>query len=155
MAEETNNFDFSEEETQADETRATDGGPTALLEIGPYRLLQQIGEGGMGEVWLAEQEKPRRRVALKVIRPGMDTKQVIARFEIERQALALMDHPCIAKVFCALTKCFEKLPVPGLEAALGVVAGGVKSRRGDLATLAGAVWGCCRRICLNSIGMVT
>jgi non-specific serine/threonine protein kinase/serine/threonine-protein kinase len=68
--------------------------------IGPYRLLQKIGEGGMGEVWLAEQTEPvRRRVALKVIKQGMDTKQVIARFEAERQALAMMDHPYIAKVF--------------------------------------------------------
>jgi eukaryotic-like serine/threonine-protein kinase len=68
--------------------------------IGPYRLLQKIGEGGMGEVWLAEQTEPvRRRVALKLIKAGMDTKQVIARFEAERQALALMDHPAIAKVY--------------------------------------------------------
>jgi len=68
--------------------------------IGPYRLVHSIGEGGMGEVWLAEQHEPvRRRVALKIIKPGMDTKQVVARFESERQALALMDHPAIAKVF--------------------------------------------------------
>jgi serine/threonine protein kinase/WD40 repeat protein len=70
--------------------------------IGPYKLLQQIGEGGCGIVYMAEQENPvRRRVALKVIKLGMDTKQVIARFEAERQALALMDHPNIAKVFDA------------------------------------------------------
>ena len=68
--------------------------------IGRYKLLQQIGEGGCGTVYMAEQEEPvRRRVALKVIRLGMDTKTVIARFEAERQALALMDHPNIAKVF--------------------------------------------------------
>jgi serine/threonine protein kinase/Flp pilus assembly protein TadD len=67
--------------------------------IGPYKLLGQIGEGGFGVVYLAEQERPvRRRVALKVIKPGMDTRQVIARFEAERQALAMMDHPNIAKV---------------------------------------------------------
>jgi serine/threonine protein kinase/tetratricopeptide (TPR) repeat protein len=66
--------------------------------IGPYRLLQLIGEGGMGEVWLAEQFEPRRKVAIKLIKAGMDTKQVVARFESERQALALMDHPAIAKV---------------------------------------------------------
>src|SRR5579862_8530172 len=67
--------------------------------IGPYKLLQQIGEGGMGVVFMAEQTEPvRRRVALKIIKPGMDTHQVIARFEAERQALALMDHPNIAKV---------------------------------------------------------
>jgi eukaryotic-like serine/threonine-protein kinase len=73
--------------------------PDTGRRIGPYRLLQVIGEGGMGEVWLAEQLEPRRRVALKLIKAGMDTKQVVARFESERQALALMDHPAIAKVF--------------------------------------------------------
>jgi serine/threonine-protein kinase len=67
--------------------------------IGPYRLLEQIGEGGFGVVFLAEQTQPvRRRVALKVLKPGMDSRQIIARFEAERQALALMDHPHIAKV---------------------------------------------------------
>ena len=67
--------------------------------IGPYKLMEQIGEGGMGVVYVAEQSQPvRRKVALKVIKPGMDTKQVIARFEAERQALAMMDHPNIAKV---------------------------------------------------------
>src|SRR5215475_9195525 len=70
--------------------------------IGRYTLLQQIGEGGCGVVFMAEQQEPvRRRVALKIIKPGMDTKSVIARFEVERQALALMDHPNIAKVFDA------------------------------------------------------
>jgi len=68
--------------------------------IGPYKLLEQIGEGGMGLVFMAEQARPvRRRVALKVLKPGMDTRQVVTRFEAERQALALMDHPHIAKVF--------------------------------------------------------
>jgi tetratricopeptide (TPR) repeat protein/serine/threonine protein kinase len=72
--------------------------------IGPYKLLQQIGEGGMGTVYMAEQTKPvERRVALKVIKPGMDSRQVIARFEAERQALAMMDHPNIAKVLDAGT----------------------------------------------------
>jgi tetratricopeptide (TPR) repeat protein len=67
--------------------------------IGPYKLLEQIGEGGFGVVFMAEQQEPiRRKVALKVLKPGMDTRQVIARFEAERQALALMDHPHIAKV---------------------------------------------------------
>ena len=62
--------------------------------IGPYKLLEQIGEGGFGLVFMAEQQQPvRRKVALKVLKPGMDTRQVIARFEAERQALALMDHP--------------------------------------------------------------
>jgi eukaryotic-like serine/threonine-protein kinase len=70
--------------------------------IGPYKLLQQIGQGGFGVVYMAEQEKPVRRVvALKIIKPGMDTGQVIARFESERQALALMDHPNIARVLDA------------------------------------------------------
>jgi len=89
------------------------GGPTVTLPppqvmegpgtvIGPYKLLEQIGEGGMGIVYMAEQTEPvRRKVALKIIKPGMDTKQVIARFEAERQALAIMDHPNIAKVLDA------------------------------------------------------
>jgi eukaryotic-like serine/threonine-protein kinase len=72
------------------------------IDIGPYHLLQLIGEGGMGAVWLAEQRQPvHRRVAVKLIKTGMDTREVIARFESERQALALMDHPAIAKVFDA------------------------------------------------------
>ena len=81
--------------------------PAALFErpgtmIGPYKLLQQIGEGGMGVVFMAEQQRPvRRKVALKVIKPGMDSGQVIARFEAERQALALMDHANIARVLDA------------------------------------------------------
>src|SRR5215472_14896437 len=72
--------------------------------IGPYKLLQQIGEGGLGAVYLAEQQEPvRRKVALKIIKPGMDSKQVIARFEAERQALAMMEHTNIAKVYDAGT----------------------------------------------------
>jgi eukaryotic-like serine/threonine-protein kinase len=72
--------------------------------IGPYKLLEQIGEGGMGVVFMADQTRTvRRRVALKVIKPGMDTRQVIARFEAERQALALMEHPNIARVLDAGT----------------------------------------------------
>src|SRR5262249_36641323 len=68
--------------------------------VGPYQLLEQLGEGGFGVVFLAEQTWPvRRQVALKVLKAGMDTRQVVARFEAERQALALMDHPHIAKVF--------------------------------------------------------
>ncbi|HKQ60635.1 MAG TPA: tetratricopeptide repeat protein [Candidatus Polarisedimenticolaceae bacterium] len=71
-------------------------------QVAHYRILQKVGEGGMGEVYLAEQEKPvRRRVALKLIKWGMDTKGVVARFESERQALALMNHPSIARVFDA------------------------------------------------------
>src|SRR5476651_1946963 len=72
------------------------------VKIGRYKLLEKIGEGGVGVVFMAEQEEPvRRRVALKLIKPGMDTREVIARFESERQALALMDHPNIARVFDA------------------------------------------------------
>jgi eukaryotic-like serine/threonine-protein kinase len=72
--------------------------------IGPYKLIEQIGQGGFGLVFVAEQQKPvRRRVALKIIKPGMDTRDVIARFEAERQALALMDHPNIARIFDAGT----------------------------------------------------
>jgi serine/threonine protein kinase/tetratricopeptide (TPR) repeat protein len=72
--------------------------------IGPYKLLEQIGEGGMGTVWMAQQTEPvKRLVAVKLIKPGMDSRQVIARFEAERQALALMDHPNIAKVHDAGT----------------------------------------------------
>ena len=83
-------------------TRAMHPGEAAGTLIGRYHLLQKIGEGGMGEVWLAEQREPiRRQVALKLVKAGMNTREVIARFESERQALALMDHPAIAKVFDA------------------------------------------------------
>ncbi|MEI6537203.1 MAG: protein kinase, partial [Verrucomicrobiaceae bacterium] len=72
--------------------------------IGPYRLMESIGEGGFGTVWRSEQKEPiHREVALKVIKPGMDSSSVIARFESERQALALMDHPNIAAVLDAGT----------------------------------------------------
>jgi serine/threonine protein kinase len=85
-----------------DQTRTLGQTGETSLAVGPYQLLQKIGEGGMGEVWVAEQHRPiRRRVALKLIKAGMDTRQVIARFESERQALAMMDHPAIAKIFDA------------------------------------------------------
>ena len=106
--------------TQADAVRpredasARQAGPTIKLDLadapdeavgqtlGRYKLLERVGEGGCGVVYVAEQTEPvRRRVALKVIKLGMDTKQVIARFEAERQALAMMDHPNIAKVLDA------------------------------------------------------
>ena len=88
-----------------------DEGPT----IGPYRLLEKIGDGGMGEVWLAGQSEPvRRQVALKLIKWGMDTGQVVARFEAERQALALMDHPNIAKVLDAGTTGEPGASAPGV-----------------------------------------
>ncbi len=83
-----------------DPTSAAGVSPSSSMQIGPYRLLERVGEGGMGEVWLAEQRHPvRRQVALKVIKAGMDTREVIARFEAERQALALMNHPNIAGVY--------------------------------------------------------
>src|SRR5215472_14727055 len=87
----------------SDHTLSTNASVGAAAgQIGPYRLLQMIGEGGMGEVWLTEQKTPlHRTVALKLIKAGMDTKVVVARFESERQALALMDHPNIARVFDA------------------------------------------------------
>src|SRR5262249_46724522 len=75
------------------------GGERPGAMIGSYKLLEPIGEGGFGIVFLAEQHQPvRRKVALKVLKPGMDTRQVVARFEAERQALALMEHPNIAHV---------------------------------------------------------
>src|SRR5262245_49113866 len=76
----------------------------AARTIGRYKLLEKIGEGGFGEVWMAEQREPvKRRVALKIIKLGMDSRQIVARFEAERQALAMMDHPNIAKIFDAGT----------------------------------------------------
>ncbi|HKV24606.1 MAG TPA: serine/threonine-protein kinase [Candidatus Acidoferrum sp.] len=83
-------------------TESAQAPATHAMVIGHYSLLQKIGEGGMGEVWLAEQKEPvRRRVAVKLIKAGMNTREVIGRFESERQALALMEHPAIAKVFDA------------------------------------------------------
>src|SRR5712664_3838922 len=77
-------------------------GPGTVID--PYKLIEQIGEGGMGTVWMAQQTEPvKRMVALKLIKAGMDSRQVIARFEAERQALALMDHPNIARVLEAGT----------------------------------------------------
>jgi serine/threonine protein kinase len=96
--------DFMEEPPTGSlsEGRARIAGEKPGDRVNRYKLLQQIGEGGCGVVFMAEQEEPiRRRVALKVVKPGMDTKSVIARFEAERQALALMEHPNIAHVFDA------------------------------------------------------
>ncbi len=79
---------------------ATNGIRAGTILADRYKLIEEIGEGGMGSVWLADQREPvRRRVAVKLIKPGMDSKQVLARFEAERQALAMMDHPNIAKVY--------------------------------------------------------
>jgi serine/threonine protein kinase len=89
-------------EQAASELPAGDQADLTGKVISHYRIVDKLGSGGMGEVWLAEQQQPvRRRVALKLIRTGMDTREVVARFESERQALALMDHPTIAKVFDA------------------------------------------------------
>src|SRR5437867_12746722 len=88
--------------------------------IGPYKLVELIGEGGMGAVFLAQQTEPvKRLVALKVIKPGMDSRQVIARFEAERQALALVDHPNIAKVLDAGATP-EGRPCFGMELVKGI-----------------------------------
>jgi serine/threonine protein kinase len=102
----------------ADREGHSSEGPGSL--IGPFKLLESIGEGGMGMVYLAEQECPvRRRVALKVIKPGMDSVQVIARFEAERQVLALMDHPHIPKVLEAGTTASGR-PYFAMELVSGV-----------------------------------
>ncbi len=88
--------------------------------IGPFKLLQKIGEGGFGVVYMAEQVRPiRRNVALKIIKPGMDSKDVVARFEAERQALAMMNHPNIAKVLDAGTTS-KGLPYFAMELVKGV-----------------------------------
>ena len=89
----------AKKKSQSDTTSRSSGASRSRV-IGNYKLLQRLGDGGMGTVWMAEQERPvRRRVALKLIRFGMDSDQIIARFEAERQALAMMDHPNIARVF--------------------------------------------------------
>jgi serine/threonine protein kinase/Flp pilus assembly protein TadD len=106
MNPESTRTDAAPTRTEAARTRTDgDAAPAAgrsEANVGPYRLLEKIGEGGFGEVYAAEQTAPvKRRVALKVLKPGVDTKNVLARFEAEQQALALMDHPNIAKVFDA------------------------------------------------------
>ena len=94
----------SDESPDSDPTLRQDAVADSTLQIGPYHLRQKIGEGGMGEVWLAEQSHPiKRKVALKIIKRGMDSKEVVSRFEAERQALALMSHPFVAKVYEAGT----------------------------------------------------
>src|SRR5262245_47025310 len=97
-------------------------GPGTLVR--PYKRLQQIGEGGMGVFYMAEQTAPvQRKVALKIIRPGMDSRQVIARFEAERQALALMDHPHIAKVLDAGTTGASELDAQARDHSFADAAG--------------------------------
>ncbi len=108
------------EGSTAQPTETTPAPPPAQEAMGPYRILEALGEGGMGVVYLAEQTGPiRRRVALKVIKPGMDSRAVIARFESERQALALMDHPGVARVFDAGTT-REGRPYFAMEHVAGV-----------------------------------
>jgi serine/threonine protein kinase/tetratricopeptide (TPR) repeat protein len=93
-----------QDRTLAPPSSAADAGPSTASHVGPYRLVRLLGEGGFGEVHEAEQSHPiRRRVALKLIRPGMASRDILARFETERQALALMDHPHIARVYDAGT----------------------------------------------------
>src|SRR4051812_4106805 len=88
----------------SDLTRTITPAESARAGFGPYRFAARLGEGGMGEVWLARQVEPvQRQVAIKIIKPGMDSAHVVARFEAERQTLALMDHPAIAKMFDAGT----------------------------------------------------
>src|SRR5438132_7844149 len=89
-------------DTPGDNTVSKSAVQVSFASMGPYRLIQMLGLGGMGEVWRAEQTEPlHRTVALKLIKAGMDTRAVVARFDSERQALALMEHPNIAKVFDA------------------------------------------------------
>src|SRR5262245_22517236 len=91
-------FTIDEPVRRTGEYKLAGAEPGAVI-AGRYTLVESIGEGGMGEVWVAKQSEPvKRKVALKLIRAGMDTKAVLQRFEAERQALALMDHPNIAKV---------------------------------------------------------
>ena len=98
-------LDHAEAETAArSDVRHRASGTPLPAQIGPYHIIELLGQGGMGAVYLAEQTQPfRRRVAVKVIKPGMDSEQVIARFETERQALALMNHPNVARVLDAGT----------------------------------------------------
>ena len=119
---------MSEENVDDDLTRTASAASRPSLAFGPYRLLQRLGEGGMGEVWLAEQIEPvRRQVALKVIKAGMDTAQVVARFEAERQALALMDHPRS-----------RGSSTPARRPRAAVLRDGVRARRADHARTATA-----------------
>ena len=86
-------FQSGDSSKSLDHTMASDKAAAPSVRVGQYKLLQQIGEGGMGSVWMAQQESPvRRRVAIKLVRAGMDSKLVLARFEAERQALAMMEH---------------------------------------------------------------
>jgi serine/threonine protein kinase len=116
---------------------ATTEGPGTV--IGPYKLIEQIGEGGMGSVWMAQQTRPvRRLVAVKLIKAGMDSRHVIARFEAERQALALMDHPNIARVLDGGTTAASVEPF-GASVEPSGRRDDAATRRADAPTLANAV----------------
>ena len=96
--------DLSSDNVKSTENSAPEVSATQRKQIGPYKILQKIAEGGMGAVYMAEQSEPiKRRVALKLIKAGRDTEQIIARFDAERQALAMMDHANIARIFDAGT----------------------------------------------------
>lgn len=110
-------------------------------EVGPYRLLELLGEGAMGEVWRAEQREPVKRiVALKLIRKGMDTVEVVTRFEIERQALALMDHPWIANVHDA-GETQSGRPLIAMESS-----GPARRTNGGHCSMGAEHWSCADRI---------
>src|SRR5215203_2304691 len=117
-------LDHAEAETAArPDIRHRASGAPLPARIGPYHIIELLGQGGMGAVYLAEQTQPfRRRVAVKVIKPGMDSEQVIARFETERQALALMNHPNVARVLDAVSE--------GARAVQGGGAGAARPSRG-------------------------
>ena len=110
--------------------------------IGPYKLIEPIGEGGMGSVWMAQQTEPvKRLVAVKLIKAGMDTRQVIARFEAERQALALMDHANIARVLDGGT------PTPAGRSSSWISSRGCRSPATATSTTSrrGSGWNCSSR----------
>jgi len=97
-----NSDDLTRKLSEDEESARRSSEPHADERIGPYRLIDRLGQGGMGEVYLAEQREPvQRRVALKLIKVGMDTREVIARFESERQALAMINHPNVASMYDA------------------------------------------------------
>ncbi len=119
--------------------------------IGPYKLLQQIGEGGMGVVYMAEQQEPvRRKVALKIIKPGMDSHQVIARFEAERQALAMMDHQNIARVLDAGTTP-DPLPPGGSDFLQAIDFHGTPWNRPGVCCLRPFDPGGCSALCVRKV----
>ncbi|NOY00286.1 MAG: serine/threonine protein kinase [Verrucomicrobia bacterium] len=127
VAEDTIAHDYSEKsasrhptEAVPNKNRANLKTPESPRQLGPYRIIKAIGEGGMGQVYLADQQEPvKRQVAVKIVRPGMGSEEIIARFEAERQALAVMDHPNIARVFDAGTEEGSGLPYFVMELVKG------------------------------------